>query len=142
MKSSLIGAVASMAILTGCASLYHVQVGEIDNRTPLTPFEVMVSETTVSLDDLKSISNATMNERNSAQANDILSFIQMFQMGNTTGTPVYNHQYVDRLYARLLDQCPSGQITGLTMVREAREYPVIKGEIIKIKGFCRQKGST
>lgn len=132
---------ASLALaLGGCASLYHVQVGEIDNRTPLTPFEVAVSETTVSLDDVKQVSSVLMNDKGAKQTNDALSFIQMFQMGNSTGTPVYSHTYVDHLRDRLLEACPSGQITGLTMIREARDYPVIKGEIVKIKGFCRKKG--
>lgn len=126
--------------LGGCASLHHVQIGEIDNRTPLTSFEVAVSETTVSLDDVKQVSSVLMNDKSSRQTNDALSFIQLFQMGYSTGTPVYNHTYVDHLRDKLFEACPSGQITGLTMIRETREYPVIKGEIVKIKGYCRKKG--
>lgn len=130
----------ALVLLSGCASLYHVQVGEIDNRLPSTPFEVAVSETTIDLDDVKRASSILLDQKSSREANDALSFVQMFQMGHRTGVPVYNHNYVDDLRARLLEACPTGRITGLTMIREAREYPVIKGEIVKIKGYCIKKG--
>jgi hypothetical protein len=49
---------------------------------------------------------------------------------------VFVANYADHLEVKLKQQCPSGRITGVMGIRESREYPVIKGEIVKVKAFC------
>ncbi|MGZ3744912.1 MAG: hypothetical protein ACXWRE_09715 [Pseudobdellovibrionaceae bacterium] len=132
--------------LSGCAVLHHVQLSDIDNRSSkfaMVPIEVKVSEMGVDLGDAKSIAQATLaNQRDRQSAGDIASIIQSFQMGPHTGAPVYSDKYAEKLIYQLHTQCPSGKITGVQSVRESREYPVIKGEIVKITGYClREKGS-
>jgi hypothetical protein len=124
--------------LPGCAALHHVQIGEIDNRKAMhrKPIEIKVSEMGVDLNDVKAISNATMGKQGSQQMNDALAIIQMFQMGPKTGAPVYSTDYVKNLGEELRATCPNGSLTGLMVVREMRKYPVISGEIVKIKGDC------
>lgn len=124
--------------LLGCAVLHHVQVGEIDNSTngKLIPFEIKVSEYGVDLNDVKSTSKILMDSKSSKQANDALTMIQYFQMGPHTGAGVYSISYINHLDQKIRSQCPSGRVTGLMSIRETREYPVIKGEIVKIKGYC------
>jgi hypothetical protein len=133
-----LGLVSSIFLLSGCAVLHHVQVGEIESSPELVsvPFEIKVSEFGIDLNDVKSTSKILMNKRDSDQTNDALSFIQAFQMGPRTGAGVYNISYVDHMEDKIRQQCPSGRITGLMSIRETASYPVVKGEIIKIKGYC------
>lgn len=127
-----------LAGFTSCAFLHHVQVGEIDNSkgNDLIPIEIKVSEYGVDLNDAKSASQVLMNSKDSQQANDIMTFIQYFQMGPKTGAPVFTYKYANHMELKLREQCPSGRITGIMSIREARQYPVIKGEIVKVKAFC------
>jgi hypothetical protein len=131
--------------LTGCAVLHHVQLSDIDNRSQfaMVPIEVKVSEMGVDIGDVKNIAQAGLaNQKDRQAAGDVAAIIQSFQMGPRTGAPVYSDKYAEKLIYQLHTQCPSGKITGVQSVRESREYPVIKGEIIKITGYClREKGT-
>jgi hypothetical protein len=144
-RSQLLISVCLGLSLAGCAVLHHVQMSDIDNRSQYTmvPIEVKVSEVGVDLGDAKAIARGTLaNQRDRQAAGDVMSIIQSFQMGPRTGAPVYSDRYAEKLIYQLHTQCPSGKITGVQSVRESREYPVIKGEIVKITGFClREKGS-
>lgn len=124
-------------LLNGCAILYRVQLGDIENSTEFVkvPIEVKVSEIGV---DLKQVENLTRSAgtRQGDQAGDIAKTIQYFQMGPRTGVPVYTDKYAQKIVYQLHTQCPSGKITGITSIREARDYSVIKGEIVKVTGFC------
>lgn len=132
----LILTIAFMA--SSCAVLHNVQIGEIESSTEMvsTPFEIKVSEFGVDLNDVKAISNAALSKGNAQRSNDALQAIQYFQMGPHTGAGVYSIAYVDHMERKIRQQCPSGRITGLMSIRESAEYPVIKGEIVKIKGYC------
>lgn len=131
--------------LSGCAVLHHVQLSDIDNRSQfaMVPIEVKVSETGIDIGEAKAIAQGALkNSRDQQAAGDIASIIQSFQMGPRTGAPVYSDKYAEKLIYQLHTQCPSGKITGVQSIRETRAYPVIKGEIVKVTGFClRQKGS-
>lgn len=125
----------------GCSTLHSVQVGEIHSDPNLVsvPFEIKVSEIGIDLGEAKSASAILMNERDSKRTNEALQFIQYFQMGPHTGAGVYSIKYVDHLENKIRQKCPSGFITGLMSIRETAEYPIVKGEIIKIKGYCLKK---
>lgn len=131
--------VFSTVFLNGCAMLWHVQVGEVDSRTPnhaaWVPFEVMVSETGVSVEEAGKVAKA-IGGRGGQDANQVAQFIQMFQIGPRTGNPVYTERYAEKLIYLLHEKCPSGRVTGLVSVREMRKYPVISGEIVKVTGYC------
>jgi len=126
------------AWLSGCAILYHVQVGQIDSReadAAWIPIEVMVSEMGVSTEDIGRMAQAA-NSRAGDAASDAAAIVSMFQIGPRTGNPIYNPGYAEKVVYLLHEKCPSGRITGLMSVREMRKYPVISGEIVKITGFC------
>lgn len=137
--------VLSTLLLSGCAVLHHVQLSDIDNRSQfvMVPIEVKVSETGVDIREANNIAQGVLkNQNDRAGAGDLATFIQMIQMGPRTGAPVYSDKYAEKMIYQLHTQCPSGKITGVQSIRESREYPVIKGEIVKITGFClREKGS-
>lgn len=130
--------------LSGCAVLHHYQLSEIDNRpgATLTPVEVKVSETGVDLREAKAISQALLSNPNDKKnAGSIADTIALFQIGPRTGAPVYSETYAEKLIYQVHSQCPTGKLTGLVSIRESREYPIIKGEIVKIQGFCLQHRS-
>lgn len=126
---------------SACANLYHVQIGTIDNRfagksEEHIPFEIMLSETGVSTEDISSIGKAVGgNAGDSASA--AAEAVGYFQMGPKTGNPVYNPKYAEKLIQEIHHKCPSGKISNLVSIREAMKYPVISGEIVKVKGVCR-----
>lgn len=127
-------------VLSGCAVLHHVQVGDIDNTTGKSkvPFDIKVSETGVSLQDVKAISRAAVGKEKSKEVEEIANIIALFQMGPHTGNGVYVKDYARNLATEIVQKCPSGQVTGLMSIRETRKYPVISGEIIKVTGYCLQ----
>lgn len=105
---------------------------------PSLPRQILcciVSEFGVSTSDIKSLGRST-HSKAGKQVEDIATMIEYFQMGPRTGVPVYTDKYAEKLIYELHTQCPSGKLTGLLSIQESREYPVIKGEIIKIKGYC------
>ncbi len=126
-----------VAVLMGCAQLHHIQISDIDNRAGhvLIPFDIKVSETGVSMQDIKAISKSTNSQAGNAGA-DIAQTIQYFQMGPRTGLPVYSDKYAEKIIYNLFEKCPEGHFTGVTSVRETRKYPVISGEIIHVTGYC------
>jgi hypothetical protein len=131
-------------LLSACAQLYHVQYGEIVSHPDYVqkPFEVLMSETGVNIQELKEASKLFMNEKGGKAADDLAAIIGLFQMGPRTGNPVYVKDYAKNLIQVIYEKCPSGKVTGLTSIRETRKYPVVSGEIVKVTGFCLiKKGS-
>lgn len=133
------------SLLAGCAVLHHVQLSDIDNRSQYAaiPFDVKVSENGFNVGEAVGIAQAMSRNANDRQnLGDLGAIIETFQMGPRTGSPVYTDRYAEKLIYQLHTQCPSGMLTGVQSIRESREYPVIKGEIIKVTGYClRPKGS-
>ena len=128
---------AAVAMLAGCAHLNHVQIDEVDSsQGRLEPFEVLVSETGVSASEAIQAGKVLSGGANSRTMNDTGTVVALVQFGPKTGNPSLSDDYADRAMAEILARCPSGRVTGLMSVRENRKYPVISGEIVKIKGFC------
>ncbi len=125
--------------LNGCAVLHHVQVGQVDNRAAFNavPFEIMVNEAGVNVNEIGDIAKAT-NSRAGDGASELADIIAVFQIGPRTGNPVYDDKYAEKIVFKIHDACPSGRVTGLMSIRENREYLVISGEIVKVTGFCLQ----
>lgn len=138
MKITFLNLIAILFIFSGCAVLHHVQLGNIDNRNSmrLVPIEIKVSETGIALNDVKAISKIAMNKKDSQTTEDILQAVQYFQMGPHTGAGVYSIDYIKNIQAMLQERCTNGKITNVTAMRETRKYPVISGEIVKIKAYC------
>ena len=125
-----------LALFSSCAIRHHVQVGELDrpNGKKLTPFEVLISETGFNVQEAGELMSAITKDQ--GRSEEISNIIAMFQVGPTTGKQVYNEKYADILPELVLKKCPSGKVTGLLMVRESNQYPVVSGEIVKITGYC------
>lgn len=135
MLTTRLAAIALVACGAGCAELHNVSYGEIEAGRG-RPFEIMVSETGVNVGEAASMArslNGTSGGRQGSSAEDIIS---LFQTGPKTGNPVFNDTYADRLHEDLTRACPTMRIHHLIVTRETQKYPVISGEIVKIKGEC------
>ena len=124
---------------TGCVALHHVQVGEVDARPGnIRMVDIKVSETGINLDDAAAIARGVASSKRGKEAADeIREIIALFQFGPKTGNPVYVEDYARFVWEDLWAQCPSGNLTNLFMVRESNNYPVVSGEIVRIRGECR-----
>ena len=129
--------------LQGCAYVHHTQVGDVVSSKNFVsvPFEVLVSETGINIQEAGQIGKAVIQDKNAGDnVAAVAAIIGLFQMGPRTGNPVYSGDtYADKIYYALYEKCPSGQITGLQSTRETSKYPVVSGEIVKIRGLCLQK---
>lgn len=130
--------------LTSCASLYHVQVSDVENMDRGRVIDVKVSETAF---DFKSMGQTGINaaQRNAYRRGDRgdqdkLAGLEILwaltNYGPRTGLPVFTERYSDHVLDELIGRCPTGKITGITSIREAREYPYISGEIVNIRAYC------
>jgi hypothetical protein len=139
----LLAAAGCLSLTSACAVLHHVQVGEVDNREALidVPFEVMMSETGVSTQEIGQIGRATQTNAGN-NLGMVTAIIGLFQMGPRTGNPVYSERYAEKLIYQIYEKCPSGQVSDLISIRETRKYPVISGEIVKVTGVCRHPKTT
>ncbi|SMF58253.1 hypothetical protein [Pseudobacteriovorax antillogorgiicola] len=128
-------------LLSGCANLHHIQIGEIDNRRGLKRerFELKVSETGINLDEAADIAKTFASKSDNENIEAIRGFVALFQQGPRTGNPIYFSEYARNFYKEIYQACPRGLISGLNSIRETRKYPVISGEIIKITGYCLTK---
>lgn len=128
--------VLALLLLASCAIKHHVQVGDIERKPgkKLKPFEVLISETGVNIEEAGKVISALTKDND--RASEIAKTVAMFQMGPRTGNHVFNEKYADVVPELILKKCPSGKVTGLLMIRETNKYPVVSGEIIKVTGYC------
>lgn len=132
-----------LLMLAGCANLYHVQIGNIDDRAQdavaWIPIDVKLSEVGIDTQQIADLTRTRTKDPKTGQHKDdagIADIIGLFQMGPRTGHQVYNERFAEKVIYQLYQQCPSGRITGISSIREQRNYSVVSGEIVKITAFC------
>ena len=127
------------ALLSGCAVLHSVQLGDIDSKTVLNgePFDIKISELGLSTEDIAAIGQALAKGSGYAdEVGTVGDIIALFQMGPRSGNPTFTVEYTDTMREVLLQECPSGRITGLMAIRETARYPIISGEVARLVGYC------
>jgi hypothetical protein len=119
---------------SGCASLHHAQLDEIDGQTGrLEPFEIHVSETGVNTRAVGAVASVAMH---SSKPSQIANIVSLFQFGPKTGDVVFDDKYADVVAQMILDRCPSARVTGLVSLRESTKYYAVSGEYVTVRGFC------
>ncbi len=131
----------SSFLFVSCAQLHHVQIGEVvsEPNGNYQRFDIKVSDTGVDIGEATQVAKIFMNQRQRDTSDAVAGIVGLFQMGPRTGNPVYSSNYTSNLIELIYAKCPSGNITGLTSIRETRKYPVISGEIVKVTGYCITK---
>lgn len=131
----------ALSLMTGCAVLHSVQLGEIDSSVVLEGrrFEIKVTELGFDVEGVLAGAEGIATQSNGSESSVLADIYALSNMGPKTGLPVYNVAYSDGIIDRLRKECPSGQISGLMSIRESAEYAVISGEIVKIVGYCAKE---
>ena len=130
-------AIAAVGLLTACARLDHVQIGEIDqSQGSLTPFTVQVSQFGFEAAAAAEIGRVASQGQASQNFQEIRDILALINMGPRTGNPVYDDEYANKVMEYIYTECPTGKLTGLTSVREAKSFGPVSGEIVRISGYC------
>ncbi len=125
-------------ICSSCARLDHIQISDIDqSQGDLKPISVKLSDTGFNASEAVAISSE-LAQSESAKENlgDLAAILALMNMGPSTGNPVYNDRYAENILRQLHQQCPTGKITALRNIREARSYGPVSGEIVRIDADC------
>ena len=134
----------SVLSFTGCAALYRVQLSDINGKVEKSKaVSVKVSENTVNFGEIgrimKGVGRSVGSKAMTSAGKGFEYYETLFQWGPRTGTPVFNEFYARDVAERLAAECKSGYLTNITSIREARNYPVVKGEIVRIDATCVQR---
>ncbi len=130
--------IGSLLLLSACARLDHVQIGDIDQtQGQLSPISVKISEKAIDMAAVANIGSLLASNPSSKQdLNKIRGVLGLINMGPSTGNPVFNDTYAQHVLEHLHKQCPTGNITGIRNTREAKTYGPVSGEIVRINAFC------
>jgi hypothetical protein len=129
-----LAACLAVTVTTGCVSLHHAQLDEIDAQHHyLKPFEVHVSDTGL---DVRAIGTVASVATHSARASQLAGLISLFEFGPKTGEVVFDDTFADHVADVIMSECPSARVTGLMSVRESTNYYAVSGEFVTIRGYC------
>jgi len=123
--------------LAGCARLDHFQMGTIDQTQGEThPVSVRLSETGIEAAAIAEVASRSAKGQTANQLGDLAAVLAMLNMGPRTGNPVYDDTYAEKIQDYLLVQCPSGKLTAIRAIREARSAGPVSGEIVGVEAEC------
>lgn len=129
--------IAAVSLLAACARLDHVQIGDIDqSQGTLTPFTVQVSELGFEAAAAAEVGRVATKGQASQQFQTVRDILALINMGPRTGNPVYDDEYANKVMDYIYAECPTGNLTGLTSIREAKGFGPVSGEIVRISGYC------
>lgn len=130
--------VLTSIILQSCAQLHHVALSDIDTKETESsrPIEIKVSELGIDFKEASSAAKMLTDRRTQQNIDTVQEVISLFQMGPLTGNRVFTEGYAYKVPLLLQEKCPGGRVTGIASIRETRKYPILSGEIVKIKAFC------
>lgn len=131
--------------LQACAYLHKVQLAEVEGGVSHgRKVSVKVSETTLDFREAGQIAQGVGKYSGSRSIGELGKIAEMyatfFQWGPKTGAPVFNELYARKIPEALAARCKGGRLANIISVREAREYPVIKGEIVRVDAVCISRG--
>ncbi|MEZ9709088.1 hypothetical protein AB4254_10460 [Vibrio breoganii] len=127
-----------VASVSACSQLHHVQLSDIDQtQGELSPIRIKVNEFGFDAAETARIgSEVVTSERASENMEIVATVLALMNMGPTTGNPVYNDAYADKIMQQVDAQCPSHNLTGLTSVRESTNFGTVSGEVVRVDGYC------
>jgi hypothetical protein len=128
-------------LLDGCAYLHKVQLSEVESIGDRgRKISVKVSETTIDFREAGQIARDVGSFSNSRPVSELgklaEAYSTLFQWGPKTGAPVFHELYAREIPEALAAKCKGGRIANIVSMREARQYPIVKGEIVRIDAVC------
>ncbi|RYE93459.1 MAG: hypothetical protein EOO75_04335, partial [Myxococcales bacterium] len=138
MPRPVSAALVLVLLLTGgCTRLHAVQIGDIDNTLPAAqPIEAKQSETGLDVAEAAGIARAVGGKGVDRAANGVESVWKLITFGPKTGNVVFADDYADQILLRLQQACPGGLLSDLMTIRESNKYPVVSGEIVRVRAYC------
>ena len=136
----------SALLLDSCARLHHTMLSDVESANQRAQkIDIKVSETTIDFKELakftKSAAILTKAKNLGRVADAVDTYTMLFQFGPRTGAPVFNAYYARPIPELLQAKCAGGRLSNIVSIRESREYPIVKGEVIRIQALCHtQKG--
>lgn len=133
---------------SSCAALHSVMLSDVEpRRKGADVIDIKVSENTVNFEELARVGKqlGKLDKfKEAGELGDLIAlYTTLFQWGPKTGTPVFNPYYAQVVPELVQAKCPGGRVTDIISIREGREYPVVKGEIIRIRALCHSgKGKS
>jgi hypothetical protein len=150
LKSLSLSGIWLVAALPACASLHHVQIGELDpprsvqggasgsEEFKMIRFEVIESGTGFEAGEagagLRAVGSSSLKMRQSVKGAE--DAFEAITFGPRTGSLVFNDRFPDVIPTKIRQACPSGRVTGLVVTRETAKYPVVSGEVVRVTGYC------
>jgi hypothetical protein len=129
-----------IACVSGCAALYRTQLSDVEPPNRAKHISVKVSETTLDFKEMASLAKLGGRAFHSPAATNVgrglQAYTTLFQLGPWTGAPVFNELYARYIPELLREKCPKGRVANIISIRESREYPVVKGQIVRIEADC------
>jgi hypothetical protein len=139
-RRRITGALVVMCCM-GCATVHRATIseirpagergGEMDVKLSEMGFDVQgAAKTTRYL-------TARHGNKNAQSAGAILDFVvAMSSWAPKTGNPTVSDLWADGSYDELKRRCPNGRVSNVMVVRESAKYPLVSGEIVRIKADC------
>lgn len=122
---------AVLGSLGGCATVNHIQVGEIDaTRGVVQPFTLFATSRGADVDD---VIGFAADVGGVPVVSDVFA---AFSIGPRTGVTTYAPGFVGDLDEQLSAQCPSGRVTGLLVTRASVRAPFVGANEVRITGYC------
>ena len=107
----------------GCSSLHMFQQDDIDQSNgALTPFELQVSQLGFNTKDVGELGSNFGGQKVSNRFKTLELLVYLSNMGPKTGYPVFTEPHANKLLDHLMEECPSGDITGLSSLRESISF--------------------
>jgi hypothetical protein len=136
--------VLGLFFLSGCASLHHVQIGEIDpprtgpksEERKMIRFEVIESGTGFDANQAASALKSLGGTQAQRSVEAAETTFEELTFGPRTGSLVFNDRFTDVIPTKIRQACPNGRVTGLLVTRETAKYPVVSGEVVRVSGYC------
>jgi hypothetical protein len=145
LQSGRMRLAAAMAVLgamvTGCASLHHVEVGEMTPAQADKRIEFKLSHTGWDVQQAAALVRfMSPDSRVRSGAKTVSTVWQLLTFGPRTGEVTFNDTYADETFKLLAAACAPGRLVGFVTMRETAKYPVVSGEIVRVVGYCRKGG--
>ncbi len=127
--------------LSSCATLYRATISEIRPvKSAAEEVDIKASEMGFDVKGAASLTRGLANRygnKNAKSAGGILDFaVAMSSWAPATGNPTLREDWSDAVATELRQRCQGGRVENLTVLREAASYPLVSGEIVRVKAYC------
>lgn len=118
--------------------MHRTHVSEIEPRLPDShPIDIKASEIGFDVQGAGKMSSRLLKRGGNQDAAKWLDFIVWATTWSPkTGNPTTSETWADSVPSALKKECPNGKVSNIQVVRESASYPLVSGEIVRIRAIC------